>query len=86
MTALQRKGTPGQYIRGLVNSWLGGLVGTLLVSFAFTYATRSLQEEPCRSGTISHINSNIVEMPWYAIFLRAMGCGVLVSFAMFLGT
>ena len=78
MTALQRKGRPLQYIKSLVISWVGNLVGALFSSTVFSYLTRTLHEEPYRSGLINQVTRDIVDSPWHVIFLRAIACGFLV--------
>ncbi|KAI9679718.1 MAG: hypothetical protein M1822_007324 [Bathelium mastoideum] len=86
MTALARRGRPIQYFRGLITSWLGNLIGGLLFSIFFTFFSEGLAQEPWRSGVVSQVKEDIQEQWWYIIFLRATGCGYLVTFAMFLGT
>ncbi|KAH0335476.1 Formate/nitrite transporter, partial [Aureobasidium melanogenum] len=86
MTALERKGSPFQYLRGGIVSWLGNLVGALLFAGVFTRLTEILSEDPFRSGTISMISQDIIESQWHIIFLRSILCGWLVTFSMMLGT
>lgn len=78
MTALRKKGDPLQYVKSLVISWVGNLVGTLISAFFFSYLTTSLHEEPFRSGPVEQVTGDIVEAPWHVIFLKAIGCGFLV--------
>ena len=80
MTALQRKGRPIQYLRGLLVSWVGNLIGALFSTVMFSYMTQSLHEEPFRSGLISQVTDDIVLTQWHVIFLRAIACGFLVGF------
>ncbi|KAL8792165.1 MAG: hypothetical protein Q9195_005261 [Heterodermia aff. obscurata] len=86
MTALQRQGEPIYYIRCLLISWVGNLLGALSSSFFFSYLTNALAEEPYKSGVVMQVNSDIVESPWHVIFLKSIGCGYLVTLAMFFGT
>ena len=86
MTALERKGTPLQYLRSGIASWLGNLLGSLLFSSLFTHLTEILSEDPFKSGTISMIQTDIIDSQWHIIFLRSILCGWLVTFAMVLGT
>jgi formate/nitrite transporter FocA (FNT family) len=86
ITALERRGTPMQYIRTGIASWLGNLVGALIFSGLFTYLTEILSEDPFKSGTISMISEDIIEQQWHVIFIRAILCGWLVTFAMVLGS
>ena len=78
MTALRKKGDALQYVKSLVVSWVGNLVGALVSAFFFSYLTTSLHEEPFRSGPIEQVTGDIVEAPWHVIFLKAIGCGFLV--------
>ncbi|TKA81956.1 hypothetical protein B0A49_02533 [Cryomyces minteri] len=86
MTALQRRGRPIEYVRGLAVSWLGNLVGALLVATFFSYLSNTLTEEPYRSGLVAEVTEDIVDAGWAVIFLRAIACGCLVTLAMFMGT
>lgn len=86
MTALRRQGKPLQYVKGLVLSWVANLIGALLSAFFFSYLTMSLHEEPYRSGLIAQVTRDVVEARWHVIFLKAIGCGFLVTLAMFFGT
>ena len=86
MTALAREGKPLQYLRSLAVVWLGNLIGALLFAACFSIATGTLSLEPWHSGVMSHVTEDIVELAWHKIFLRAIGCGWLVTVAMFLGT
>ncbi|KAK4621973.1 putative formate transporter [Fulvia fulva] len=86
MAALERKGRPHQYIYGVVTSWVGNLLGALLFSALFTYSTQAISEDPWRSAIVTQITEDIVDLSWHIIFLRAFGCGWLVTIAMFLGT
>lgn len=86
MTALARRGRPIQYIRGLAISWLANLLGALIVAFCMSVFTGTLAEEPWKSSIVKQVTEDIVELPWQTIFLRAIGCGWLVTLAMFLGT
>ena len=86
ITALERKGTPWLYVSRAFASWVGGLVGALTFAYFFTYHTRSLSEEPFRSGVIDMVTTDIVDSPWHVVFLKAIPCGFLVTMAMFLGS
>lgn len=86
MTAIERKGRLLQYPRDLLVAWVGNLVGALLFAYFFTYLTDALSEEPWRSGVVEQVTSDVLEHPWHVLFLRAIGCGYLVTIAMFLGT
>ncbi|KAK4897644.1 hypothetical protein LTR27_004790 [Elasticomyces elasticus] len=86
MTALARRGTPKQYILGTLTSWLGNLVGAVFIAALTSTFTGTLQQEPWRSGVISQVQEDIIDLPFHTIFLRAIGCGWLVTVAMFLGT
>ena len=86
ITALERQGTLWLYFSRMTASWVGDLVGCLLFSYVFTYQTKTLSEEPFRSGVIQLIQDDIIDMEWHVIFLRAIPCGFLVTVAMFLGT
>ena len=79
LTALERKGKPAQYVNGLLFCWTGNLVGALFFSGIMTYFTKALSEEPWRSGVGEQVTEDIVEKEWHVIFLRAVGCGFLVS-------
>ena len=81
MTALRRKGEPLQYVKSLLVSWVGNLVGALFSAFFFPYLTRALQEEPYRSGVVAQVTRDIVETPWHVIFVKAIGCGFLVCWS-----
>ena len=86
MTALARHGRPIQYIRGMILSWLSNLAGALFVAACMSVFTGTLADEPWKSSIISQVTEDIVDLPWWTIFLRAIGCGWLVTLAMFLGT
>lgn len=86
MTALERKGSPFQYLRVGIVSWLGNLIGSLIFAGLFTNLTGILSEDPFKSGTISMISEDIIESQWHIIFLRSILCGWLVTFSMMLGT
>lgn len=86
MTILERRGSPMQYVRGIIASWVGNLIGSVFFAAVFTYATETLSEEPFKSGAIDLITSDIVDKAWHVLFLRAIVCGFLVTLAMFLGT
>ncbi|GAB7359855.1 hypothetical protein MBLNU230_g7383t1 [Neophaeotheca triangularis] len=88
MTALSRKHkhTTLNYPRTLLLAWSGNLLGALLVSSLLAYATGSLTSEPHRSGIVEQIHSSVLEPRWHQIFFRAIGCGWLVTAAMFLGS
>lgn len=85
-TALQRRGQPLQYPHGLALSGLGNFVGALFFAFVFTYTTQAVSEEPYRSGIVGQVTSDIIDPAWHCIFLRALGCGFLVTLTLFLGT
>ena len=78
MTALRRKGKIVYYMKSLVVSWVGNLAGVLVSAFFFSYLTKTLHEDPFRSGLIQQVTSDIVEAAWHVIFLKAIGCGFLV--------
>lgn len=86
MTALSGHGRPLQYIKGMLASWLGNLAGALLFASVLSTYTGVLAQEPWRSGVVRQVTEDIVELPWWTIFLRAIGCGWIVTIAMFLGT
>ncbi|KAI5364912.1 Putative formate/nitrite transporter, aquaporin [Septoria linicola] len=86
MTALERKGSPMQYVNGAIASWLGNLTGALLFAFLFTKATDVLAEEPWHSSIVTQIENDIIDLPWHIVFVRAIACGWLVTMAMYLGT
>ena len=86
MTALHRKGHPLQYLRAFVTSLLGNFVGVIFWASVQTVWTKSVTEEPFRSGIIEHLDSRITDEDWHVIFLRAIGCGFLVTIAMMLGS
>ena len=86
ITGLQRKGKPTQYFLCLVISWIGNLVGALFSSAVFSYATNELGKDPYKSGVISQVTDDIIESKWHVIFIKAIGCGFLVTLAMFFGT
>lgn len=81
ITALERKGTPRQYLVGPLTSYMGNLIGAIFVSGVLSTATGALTTEPFRSGIIEEITESVLEQPWHGIFLRAIGCGYLVSVA-----
>lgn len=66
--------------------YIGNLIGAALVAFFFSFATGTLTSEPYRSGVVNQITEDILNQPFYAILLRSIGCGFLVTQAMFLGT
>ncbi|KAF2873632.1 Formate/nitrite transporter [Massariosphaeria phaeospora] len=86
MLAFSRRGRPIQYLRALVIPWLGNLAGALLVSSVFSVATQTLTPEPYKSGIISLITSTVIHAKWHVILLKAIGCGYLVTLAMFVGS
>lgn len=86
MTILARHGSPTQYLRSIPVVWLGNLCGALLFAYCFTFATGAVQKRPWHDGVIKQVNKDIIELAWHQIFLRAIGCGWLVTVAMFLGT
>lgn len=71
---LQRRGKPLQYVRGFVLSWAGNLLGALFFAFVFAYAPEAVTEEPYRSGIISQVTTDIVNLAWYCI-----SCGPSVA-------
>lgn len=85
VAALSRKGKPAMYVRSVLTSWVGNLLGALLATALFTISTEALAEEPWRSSIQSRISEDIIEKSWHIIFIRAVGCGWLVTVAMFLG-
>ncbi|KAK3674852.1 hypothetical protein LTR78_005196 [Recurvomyces mirabilis] len=86
MTAIDRKGKPWQYVMTIIMSLGGNFAGALFWSGVQSYFTQSVTEEPWRSSIIEQIDSSITDEDWHVIFLRAIGCGFLVSIAMMLGT
>ena len=86
LTSLSRRGKPSQYPLVLLTSWLGNLLGALFAAYTFSTLTSTLQDEPFRSGILSQVDEDILSLPWHQIFVRAIGCGWLVTLAMFLGT
>lgn len=86
MTALQRQGRPGLYIRALLSSWIGNLIGAVFGAVMFSYLTQALAEEPYRSGLIDQLIKDVIASQWHVIFLKAIACGHLVTLAMFFGT
>lgn len=86
ITLLQRRGKLLQYVRGFLLSWLGNLLGALFFAFTFAYAAEAVAEEPYRSGITSQVTADVVHLACYCTFLRTIGCGFLVTLAMFLGT
>lgn len=85
VAALSRKGRPAQYVRGVVASWVSNLVGALLASLLFSYATDALSQSPWKAQVQNQVLEDIIELQWHVIFLRAIGCGWLVTIAMYLG-
>lgn len=86
MTALERKGKPMQYVRAYFVSIIGNFVGALLWAFLQSIVTEAVTESPWREGIISQTDSDITDQQWHVIFFRAIGCGLLVTVAMILGT
>lgn len=86
LAALEKKGTPWLYASRAATSWLGDLAGSLFFAYFFTYHTRLLSDEPFETGVVEMITTDIVDLEWHVIFLRAIPCGFLVTMAMFLGT
>lgn len=86
MTGLARVGHPGQYIRGIIVSWIGNLIGAVFFAAFFTYFTGSLSEEPFKSGVLSLVEKEIIEQEWHVIFVRSIFCGFMVTLSMLLGT
>jgi formate transporter len=86
MTTLHRKGKPSQYLVAILTSLIGNFAGALFWSAIQSYFTEALTEEPWRSGIIEQVDSDITDQQWHVIFLRAVGCGYLVTVAMFMGT
>lgn len=78
MTVLQREGKPWVYLRSLLLSWTGSLVGALFTAAVFTYSTQSLTEEPWKSGVIRQVRHDIIDARWHVIFIKAIACGFLV--------
>lgn len=78
IAALQRKRRPIQYIRAVVNSLSGNLVGALLAASLFSYATEALSEDPWKSYVIKEVDSVITNSAWHVIFIKAIVCGYLV--------
>lgn len=79
VAALQRRGRPAQYARALAAAWAGNLAGALGAAGVLTYCTRTLAEEPYRAGVARLARETVVAQPWHVVFLRAVGCGWLVS-------
>jgi len=86
MTALDRQGSPMQYVRAVVFALTGNFLGALTWAALQSYLTETITEEPWRSRIIEHIDEDITDQQWHVIFLRAVGCGFLVTLAMVLGT
>ncbi|EME86805.1 uncharacterized protein MYCFIDRAFT_151814 [Pseudocercospora fijiensis CIRAD86] len=86
MAMLERKGRPMQYVRGALASWIGNLLGALLFSTLFTKATDVLENNPWHSAIVRQVTDDIVDISWHTVFVRSIGCGWLVTIAMFLGT
>ncbi|KAH9843246.1 Formate/nitrite transporter [Teratosphaeria destructans] len=86
MTALERKGRPMQYVRAILSSLLGNFVGVIVWDAGLTYASQTFTDEPWRSQLIEKVDGDITHQPWYVVFLRAIGCGFLVTVSMLLGT
>ncbi|GAB1735034.1 hypothetical protein NU219Hw_g104t1 [Hortaea werneckii] len=86
MTALDRKGFAFEYFRSTVVALAGNFVGAVWWAGMQSYFTETLTEEPWRSRIIEQVDSDITDNKWHVIFLRALGCGFLVTIAMLLGT
>ena len=86
MTALNRQGSAKQYLRAIVGSLTGNFLGALFWAAVQSYFTQTLTEEPWRSRIIEQVDEDITNQQWHVIFLRAIGCGYLVTVAMILGT
>lgn len=70
---------------GPFTSWLGNLVGALLVASLLSITTGTITSSPYASGVSELISSELVETPWGTIFASAIGCGFSVTLAMYLG-
>ncbi|KAI6842528.1 Formate/nitrite transporter [Hortaea werneckii] len=86
MTALDRKGFAFEYFRSTLVALAGNFVGAVWWAGMHSYFTETLTEEPWRSRIIEQVDSDITDNKWHVIFLRALGCGFLVTIAMLLGT
>ncbi|KAI6947397.1 Formate/nitrite transporter [Hortaea werneckii] len=86
MTALDRKGFAFEYFRSTLVALAGNFVGAIWWAGMQSYFTETLTEEPWRSRIIEQVDSDITDNKWHVIFLRALGCGFLVTIAMLLGT
>ncbi|KAI6867816.1 Formate/nitrite transporter [Hortaea werneckii] len=86
MTALDRKGFAFEYFRSTLVALAGNLIGAIWFAGVQSYFTETLTEEPWRSRIIEQVDSDITDNKWHVIFLRALGCGFLVTIAMLLGT
>ncbi|KAI7286970.1 Formate/nitrite transporter [Hortaea werneckii] len=86
MAALDRKGFAFEYFRSTLVALAGNLVGAVWWAGLQSYFTETLTEEPWRSRIIEQVDSDITDNKWHVIFLRALGCGFLVTIAMLLGT
>ncbi|RMY72585.1 hypothetical protein D0863_04406 [Hortaea werneckii] len=86
MTALDRKGFAFEYFRSTLVALAGNVVGAVWWAGIQSYFTETLTEEPWRSRIIEQVDSDITDNKWHVIFLRALGCGFLVTIAMLLGT
>ncbi|KAI6889773.1 Formate/nitrite transporter, partial [Hortaea werneckii] len=86
MTALDRKGFAFEYFRSTLVALAGNFVGAVWWAGMQSYFTETLTEEPWRSRIIEQVDSDITDNKWHVIFLRALGCGFLVTIAMLLGT
>lgn len=84
-TAFERRGRPAQYIIGPLVTWVGNLGGAAFVAAVLSVATETVTEEPFRSAIVKQVVEDIVQRAWHVIFLRAIGCGFLVTLAMFCG-
>lgn len=86
MTALDRKGFALEYLRSTFTALIGNFIGALAWSGIQSYLTKTLTSEPWRTQVIQQIDADITDQQWHVIFLRAFGCGFLVTIAMLFGT
>ena len=86
MTALTRQGRVSHYARAILGSLVGNFLGALFWAGVQSYLTETLTEEPWRSRIVQQVDEEITDVPWHVIFLRAVGCGLLVTVAMLLGS
>jgi formate/nitrite transporter FocA (FNT family) len=72
------------HLLGPMTTWFGNLIGALFVSYVMSICTETLTSEPYASGVKEMIMSEIVEPAWGVLILKAVGCGWIVSLAMYM--